>query len=97
MFLEIVSAHALFQVLGIVSSMTAVVCVVTVAARKYRQRHYDTRRSPWWPTCRRTSLWRTCTAPHVTRGLLVPLPSNKHPLHHGHKDMNHSVRTATFH
>ncbi|GBO03226.1 hypothetical protein AVEN_204789-1 [Araneus ventricosus] len=29
-------------VLGIVASMTLVVCAVTVAARKYRQRHYDT-------------------------------------------------------
>ncbi|CAL1293377.1 unnamed protein product [Larinioides sclopetarius] len=33
---------AVAAVLGIVASMTLVVCAVTVAARKYRQRHYDT-------------------------------------------------------
>ncbi|GFT92541.1 leucine-rich repeat neuronal protein 1 [Nephila pilipes] len=33
---------AVAAVLGILASMTMVVCVVTVAARKYRQRHYDT-------------------------------------------------------
>ncbi|KFM78261.1 Leucine-rich repeat neuronal protein 1, partial [Stegodyphus mimosarum] len=33
---------AVAVVLGIVASMMVVVCVVTVAARKYRQRHYDT-------------------------------------------------------
>lgn len=33
---------AVAVVIGIIASMTIVVCAVTVAARKYRQRHYDT-------------------------------------------------------